>query len=56
MFVVAVHYINMLHIVTIATVSMYTLLSTTKYQSIPHLVAIVGCNHVELATASLRNW
>ena len=41
MFVVAVHYINMLHIVTISTVSMYTLLSTTKYQSIPHLLQLL---------------
>ena len=56
MFVVAVDYIEMLHIVTIATVSMYTMLSTTKYQSIPHFVAIVVCNHLELATASLGNW
>ena len=58
LFVVAVHtlYQYMLCIVTIATVSMYTMLSTTKYQNTPHLVAIVGCNHVEFTTASLRNW
>ena len=56
MFVVAVHYLEMLHIVTIATVSMYTMLSTTNYQRKHHLVTIVGRNHVELATASLRNW
>ena len=52
------HTINTCYILLLLlTVPMYTMLSTTKYQNIPYLVAIVDCTGpVGSAAASFRTW
>ena len=49
------HIDHMLCIVAIVDYTMHTKLSTTKYQNVPYLVAIVDCTHVGSATAYFKD-